>query len=723
MVVFSVNQAADVWDLVRGKQLNDALITSKLRDSNAIFSSGPVLIFTAAADPDALAAVRTLTSLLKADLVRYEVHPVSGYAMLREKFDVLVRGEAAVEPRSILCVNCGAMVDIETILDLDGSNSDSPSTDVRVFVLDPHRPFHLANVSSKNVIAFDGEDGFKEGEMPINLSFEDEWGNLPDEHSSDEEGDESDFQSDFDSDDSENDDDLDAEEGRIQPNPSDSYASPEDEDSADASKEAHDQATDSASTEHNAEVNLQRGILEDDVVFDENRPGGSDDSDEDEGTIRKRNTKRKSTGILRKRRSQKKRRRARQHRSQPGNEIEMEERKRLRDYYSNAFISTSSAVISHAIADVLKRSSKETLWMAIIGTTSQTVASYTDDALYEKQLADLRSALRDLQVNDEDDPDTSRIQNVGYVPLCNSGAVQRIADATEYRLDLLRHWTLHDSLLHSSYTATRLGAWRQTGKRRLLEILATLGIPLKESKQKWCYMKQESKRAFDSNFEKAIKRFDLGHAFKYDTFVRTIPGHRGDISAADYVHAITALLEFDDPSQKDRRDGVSHSLINRFWRGYDALDSKKTCLLETGLEMAICAQRLTAEIGGDVVERRKYVPSGPFRYVFLRDQQLKEYLAHPLLLRRLALFLKSALLRQGLRDKPFIILAPDTIRGKWIAVAATTSGQKNDFGQRFMKAAERNRSEVTYAGFDASACEIPDGQEIEFVRFLHDVMR
>lgn len=277
--------------------------------------------------------------------------------------------------------------------------------------------------------------------------------------------------------------------------------------------------------------------------------------------------------------------------------------------------------------------------------------------------------------------------------------------------------------MNSSYTATRLTTWRQTGKRRLLELLATLGIPLKESRQRWCYMNHKNKVALDKQLGRAITRFDLGEGIQYDSFVRTIPGHRGDASAADFVHAITALLEYDDPSDRTRNSTITTTVLERFWRAYDALDSKRSSLLELGIDAAISAQQLTATIGGDVIERRKYVPSGPFRYVFLRDQQYKEFISYPLLLRRLALFLNTALIRQGAREKPFIILAPDVGRGVWIAVATTTSNQRNDFGHRFRKAATKNGSRVTYDGFDSSVCEIEDGQEIEFVRFLHDVMR
>lgn len=36
--------------------------------------------------------------------------------------------------------------------------------------------------------------------------------------------------------------------------------------------------------------------------------------------------------------------------------------------------------------------------------------------------------------------------------------------------------------------------------------------------------------------------------------------------------------------------------------------------------------------------------------------------------------------------------------------------------------AARNGSSVAFDGFDAAVVEVADGQETEFIRFLHDVM-
>lgn len=61
-----------------------------------------------------------------------------------------------------------------------------------------------------------------------------------------------------------------------------------------------------------------------------------------------------------------------------------------------------------------------------------------------------------------------------------------ISFVEEYRFMLHRHWTLYDAMFHSSFMATRLGTWvSDTGRDKLEEFLAKIGIPLKDSRERW----------------------------------------------------------------------------------------------------------------------------------------------------------------------------------------------------------------------------------------------
>lgn len=45
----------------------------------------------------------------------------------------------------------------------------------------------------------------------------------------------------------------------------------------------------------------------------------------------------------------------------------------------------------------------------------------------------------------------------------------------ELRFMLFRHWTLYDAMFHSSYIASKLGIWKERGRKRLTGLLAKIG--------------------------------------------------------------------------------------------------------------------------------------------------------------------------------------------------------------------------------------------------------
>jgi cell division control protein 45 len=45
----------------------------------------------------------------------------------------------------------------------------------------------------------------------------------------------------------------------------------------------------------------------------------------------------------------------------------------------------------------------------------------------------------------------------------------------ELRFTLFRHWNLYDAMYHSSYVASKLGIWKERGRKRLTGLLAKMG--------------------------------------------------------------------------------------------------------------------------------------------------------------------------------------------------------------------------------------------------------
>ncbi|RQM27502.1 hypothetical protein B5M09_009280, partial [Aphanomyces astaci] len=119
--------------------------------SDAIDTHGASVLLLVALDVDSIAAVSILTSLLQAELVAYSMVPVAGYKQMAAM-------TFSSEIRSIFLINCGAMIDVYSTLKL---------TDQKVYVIDSHRPLHLANVYDRHgtVVLFDDE-GQAEDDFP-----------------------------------------------------------------------------------------------------------------------------------------------------------------------------------------------------------------------------------------------------------------------------------------------------------------------------------------------------------------------------------------------------------------------------------------------------------------------------------------------------------------------------------------------------------------------------
>ena len=77
------------------------------------------------------------------------------------------------------------------------------------------------------------------------------------------------------------------------------------------------------------------------------------------------------------------------------------------------------------------------------------------------------------------EPDPEEFDDVA--PVLPQG---HITAGPEYRFMLLRHWTLYDAMLQSRYVATRMTLWRSNGVVQLKQLLAQMGVSLKEATTK-----------------------------------------------------------------------------------------------------------------------------------------------------------------------------------------------------------------------------------------------
>lgn len=79
-----------------------------------------------------------------------------------------------------------------------------------------------------------------------------------------------------------------------------------------------------------------------------------------------------------------------------------------------------------------------------------------------------------------------------------------------FRLMLLKHWNLYDSMFHTNYVATRLGIWKEKGRQRLTNLLVKMGIPHRESRQKYEQMDIKFKKLVNETLkELAASKYNM----------------------------------------------------------------------------------------------------------------------------------------------------------------------------------------------------------------------
>ena len=89
----------------------------------------------------------------------------------------------------------------------------------------------------------------------------------------------------------------------------------------------------------------------------------------------------------------------------------------------------------------------------------------------------------------------------------------KIETRAEFRFFLLEHWNLYDAMKHSNYIASKLEIWKDRTTTKLDTLLAKMGIPLEQAKQKSIHMKQTFK---DTLHQKLYESDELRREFHLD---------------------------------------------------------------------------------------------------------------------------------------------------------------------------------------------------------------
>lgn len=194
------------------------------------------------------------------------------------------------------------------------------------------------------------------------------------------------------------------------------------------------------------------------------------------------------------------------------------------------------------------------------------------------------------------------MENSGIIPTtARSPTDNSIRLSPEPKFLLIRHWSLYDSMLHSPYLAARLHIWSESGRKRLMKLLAKMGVSIVQSKQSYTHMDMELKRGLREKLLKYAKVYGLDELVPASGtergggskdgwgFVRSW-GWRATLSAHDVSVVVGSILEVGLKPQlnienggwsrsKETREVVdadgtieSREWVTRFYHAYDALE-------------------------------------------------------------------------------------------------------------------------------------------------------
>ncbi|CAM0874416.1 unnamed protein product [Alopecurus aequalis] len=384
-----------------------------------------------------------------------------------------------------------------------------------------------------------------------------------------------------------------------------------------------------------------------------------------------------------------------------GDPVRLFGRLRRQYYRLGTFHGKPSGCLMYDLAHALRRNTNDLLWLACVSLADQFVHERITSERYQAGVMELEQ-----HINGSGNLDPS---GVGSVVTLKDGTrirapeTSRIAYEDEPRLMLLREWTLFDSMVCSSYVATRLKTWSDNGLKKLKLLLARMGFPLADCQKKFQYMSMEVKRKMRDEFDRLLPEYGLTE-FYYRSFLR-VHGYKSMVSAADVVYGVTALLESMDAESKDSKEC---SAAEQFWVAYSALSLSNVDQLQKGMQSAIEIQRAILRQGSSAITKSGFIRSAKkFRWVKLDDPVDTGKLCHPQALTKFCFFLMDALKERGARMKPLVCACLTREPDKVLIVGVCGKPrlgaiQGNAFGNTFRSAAEEIGADYFHDMFESS---------------------
>ncbi|XP_071949522.1 cell division control protein 45 homolog [Antedon mediterranea] len=360
-------------------------------------------------------------------------------------------------------------------------------------------------------------------------------------------------------------------------------------------------------------------------------------------------------------------------------------------YEEFSFYSTSAAYVIYQLAWKLSKDSNDLLWWSIIGLTDQLLSKKIDREKYFLDASELnRHVSRHNRLGQEEDATQQSVN------------AMKITFNPELQLALYRHWSLFDSICHSSYTACNLRLWTARGFKKLHEFLADMGMPLTQCKQKFTAMDIAYRETFCDSLQNSGKKYGLDQITVPSFYAQF--GYKNKFCAFDAVHAASALLE---SIEKDKVGDAN------FLEALDALSRVHLDKLECGLEISKRQHKAIVSQIRTLLDMNHVVSAGPFLYAYIQEGTLDvKFFSKANCLALLARFTLEAFVKMSkskkVKNLPLVMVAPLNFeQGTSLVVGVPPlmeleNSPRSLFGRAFEQTAEKTGSRVLHDSFDPS---------------------
>ncbi|CAK5279352.1 unnamed protein product [Mycena citricolor] len=202
-------------------------------------------------------------------------------------------------------------------------------------------------------------------------------------------------------------------------------------------------------------------------------------------------------------------------------------------YMAGTWHGQSAAGTIFILASHLDRVDNDLLWLAILGLTFQ----YTTSRIPRTTYDNLHQLYHDEVFRLNPVPTDGENGLIGLNPDDLS-----VRTTEELRFMLFRHWNLYDAMLHSSYVASKLGIWKERGRKRLSGLLAKMGFSILQTQQPYPHMDMDLKKSLTEKLSDIAPEYGMVE-LSYPSFMKCYGFRSQPLSAADAAEGISALLD------------------------------------------------------------------------------------------------------------------------------------------------------------------------------------